>query len=630
MKDERTLLLLQQKLEMKKIIVFSWVLFYGLGIWAQSKRVSLDPLYAPFYHGVASGDPLSDRVIIWTRVTPDSGFTGNLTVNWKMATDTSLQNVVQSGSFVTNEDRDYTVKVDVTGLQPNTWYYYEFEYSGRKSLIGRTRTLPVGSIDSIRIAVVSCSSWQHGYFNAYGRIEDRNDIDFVLHLGDYIYEYDSASFTNGVRIHQPTNEIVTLTDYRIRHSQYKLDPQLRKLHQQFPFINVWDDHETANDSYRDGAENHSPATEGDWYVRKNNGVRAYKEWIPIREPDVNDTIRIWRQFSVGNLINLMMIDTRLYDRDVQVSIGASNLNDTTRRMIGQTQLAWLENQLSSSTAKWNIIGQQVMFAPLKAFGQPVNMDQWDGYPAERQRVMDFIMNNNIPNPVILTGDIHTSWANDIPYQNYNGSTGAGSMGVEYVATSVTSPGADFLSSLASFGVPFIKNQNPHMKYVDITRRGYLILDVNQQRVQGDYYYVDRVDQVSSNQTFEEGWYCQDGTRRLQKASSASVKSGPLPIKAPALPNNPTSRNQPQNLIGLSAYPNPYQNAFSIQFYTHKPATVHISLIDAQGRTVKQYPAFQSIQGLNHYEVEAPALPSGTYFLLIQSEKDLFQKTLIKY
>ncbi len=613
---------------MEKNFLFIVVLFaYFVNTHAQEKRVTLDPLYAPFYHGVASGDPLPDRVIIWTRVTPDSNFTGNITVNWKMATDTLLSNVVQQGSFVTNEDRDFTVKVDVTGLQPNTWYYYEFETNGRKSLIGRTRTAPTGNVDSLRFAIVSCSSWDYGFFNSYGRIEERNDVDAVIHLGDYIYEYPVNP--SRTRLHEPSNEILTLSDYRIRHSQYKLDPQLRKLHQQFPFITVWDDHETANDSYRDGAENHTPATEGDWYVRKNNGVRAYKEWLPIREPDVNDTIRIWRQFSWGNLMNLMMIDTRLYDRDQQVTTNSPNLNDSTRVMIGNTQRAWLETQLSNSTQKWNVIGQQVMFAPLKAFGQIVNADQWDGYPAERKRVMDYIMNNSIPNPVILTGDIHTSWANDIPYQNYNGTTGAGSMGVEFVATSVTSPGADFLSSLTGLGIPLIKNQNPHMKFIDLTRRGYVILDLNQQRVQGDFYFVNRVDQVSNQETFAEGWYCEDGTRRLQKANSASVKSGPLPIKAPALPNNPVNRSKETNFFGISSYPNPYQNVFNLQFYTYKPAIINVKILDLQGKVVKNYPSFQSVSGLNHYNIETPNVSSGTYILLMESQGEIFQKTIIK-
>jgi alkaline phosphatase D len=612
---------------MKKII-FLTMIFLGLSkTFAQNKRVNLDPLYAPFYHGVASGDPLPDRVIIWTRVTPDSNFTGSITVNWKMATDTSLSNVVKSGTFITNEDRDYTVKIDVDGLQPNQWYYYEFETNGRKSLIGRTRTAPSGNIDSLRFAIVSCSSWDYGYFNSYGRIDERNDIDAVLHLGDYIYEYPLN--TSRVRQHEPSNEIVTLSDYRIRHSQYKLDPQLRKAHQQYPFITVWDDHETANDSYKDGAENHQPATEGDWYIRKNNGVRAYKEWMPIREPDPNDTIRIWRQFTWGNLLNLMMIDTRLYDRDQQVAANSPNLNDTTRQMIGAVQRAWLENQLSNSTQKWNIIGQQVMFAPLKVLNQIVNADQWDGYPAERNRVINFIMDNNIPNPVILTGDIHTAWANDIPYQNYNGTTGAGSMGVEFVTTSVTSPGADFISNLSSFGNSVIKSQNPHMKFIDLTRRGYLILDLNHQRVQGDFYFVNRVDQVSSQETFAEGWYCNDGTRRLQKANSASVRPGTLPIKAPALPNNPVNRTKEKNFFGISSYPNPYQNAFDLQFYTHKPAPVQVKIIDVNGRTIKTYPVFQSVSGLNHFQIETPNVVAGTYFLIMESNGETFQKRIIK-
>jgi alkaline phosphatase D len=203
------------------------------------------------------------------------------------------------------------------------------------------------------------------------------------------------------------------------------------------------------------------------------------------------------------------------------------------------------------------------------------------------------------------------------------------MGVEFVTTSVTTPGADFISNLSSFGITLIKSQNPHMKFIDLTRKGYVILDLNHQRAQGDFYFVERVDQVTNNEVFAEGWYCQDGTRYLQKASAASVRLGNLPVKAPALPNNPVNRDKETNFFGISSFPNPYENVFDIQFYTQKPAPIQIKLLDMQGKTVKTYPVFQSVQGLNHYQVDCPDVPTGTYILRIESRGEFFQKKVIK-
>jgi alkaline phosphatase D len=263
---------------------------------------------APFFHGVASGDPQQDRVILWTRVTTDST---NAVVNWRIASDTAITNIINSGTVTTDDTKDFTVKVDATGLQPFTWYYYEFETEGKRSVRGRTRTLPVGDIDSLRFAIVSCADYTNGYYNAYAKITERNDIFAVIHLGDYIYEYGGGT---APRNHEPSNEILTLGDYRIRHSHYKLDEDLMRLHQQYPFFAVWDDHETANNAWFGGAENHTPGTEGDWFDRKAAGVHAYYEWMPLRMPDPAETMRIFRKFNIGDLIDLYMMDTRLQGR----------------------------------------------------------------------------------------------------------------------------------------------------------------------------------------------------------------------------------------------------------------------------------------------------------------------------
>jgi alkaline phosphatase D len=347
---------------------------------------------APFYHGVASGDPLSDRVIIWTRVTPDD-FSLPAVVSYKVATDTSMANVVSQGSQLTNSDKDYTVKVDVTGLSPDTYYYYEFRYNGFFSQRGRTKTAPVGDVDSLRFAIVSCANLEAGYFNVYRVLNERNDFDAVLMLGDYLYEYETGGYSpnaNVDREFQPENEILTLDDYRLRYSIYHMDESLRKLHQNFPWICVWDDHESANDAYKDGAENHN-AGEGDWQERKMVSQKAYFEWLPIREKTPG-SYEIFRNFHYGDLLDLIMVDTRLHGRDEQEGATSGNLNNPTDTMLVKINF-WLKDELSASTAQWKILGNQVVMAKLTLFGIPINTDAWDGYPVTRQGLYDHILTN---------------------------------------------------------------------------------------------------------------------------------------------------------------------------------------------------------------------------------------------
>ncbi|MCS6934231.1 MAG: alkaline phosphatase D family protein [Chitinophagales bacterium] len=463
---------------------------------AQQLRSHLDPTLRPFYHGVASGDPLPDRVIIWTRVTPDSGTTGDIEVYWQIATDTSFTQIVNYGKAIAAEANDYCVKADVCGLQPATHYYYIFNALGRNSIIGRTKTAPAANSDNdrVRMAVVSCADYENGYFNVYESIAQKNNVDAVVHLGDYIYEYEPGGIAisnPGGRVTEPDHEVVTLQDYRIRHSHYKLDQQLRRLHQAYPFIAVWDDHETCNDAWRDGAQNHQPATEGPYHLRKKNATETYFNWMPLRKPDPNDTLRIFRKLRYGKLMDLIMLDTRLYDRDEQ-QLSASD--DSTHRLLGPVEMNWFLQQLSDTATRWKIIGNQVMFAPVKVFGIAFNDDTWDGYNYERQRVQQHLMQHNIKNFVVLTGDIHTTWCNDIPGPAYNGNTGVGSLGVEFVVPSVTSA-----NSPLPIGSGLIQSMNPHIKYVNLDEHGYFILDVNKQRVQADYTFVNTNQPVFTNQ-----------------------------------------------------------------------------------------------------------------------------------
>jgi alkaline phosphatase D len=493
-----------------------------------------------FKHGVASGDPQQDRVILWTRVTP-TGEPGSVLVSYVVATDPELLRVVMRGSTTTNALKDYTVKVDPTGLSAGTTYFYRFSVGAVNSAIGRTKTLPSGDVSRLKIAVVSCSSLSHGLFNAYGRVAERADLDVVVHLGDYIYEYGTDQY-GSARAYEPAGEIVTLSDYRQRHAQYKRDPDLMALHSQHAMINVWDDHETADNSYRDGANNHN-AGEGDWNTRVAAALQALYEWMPIRQTSV-DLRKNFRTFRIGNLVDLVMLETRLVARDLEIPPAAGlpagvfaqqgAFTDPARTLLGTEQETWFLNQLRTSTAKWRLVGQQVMFGQLKVVGAPnalgtslyLNPDQWDGYAPARARIHAALAGDGthpaINNVVILTGDIHTSWAMDItPDPNnptvYNPLTGVGSLAVEFVATSVTSPGLDQLQQVQDA----IRAQNPHIKYVDLAGKGYLLLDITPERVNGEFWYVDTIAKASASETFAKAYAVVDGQNHLTTSSRSS-------------------------------------------------------------------------------------------------------------
>lgn len=522
-----------------------------------------------FQHGIASGDPLTNAIVIWTRIT--SSDPGPIDVFWEMALDTAFNTIARSGTFTTAANRDFTAKIDVNGLASGTTYYYRFTALGQTSPIGRCRTAPEGVVDRLRFALVSCASYPHGFFNAYRRIAERQDLQAVLHLGDYIYEYGNgpgeygADVQAGGRRHDPEHEMVSLADYRTRYNQYKQDADLQALHQQHPIIHIWDDHEFTDNTWRDGANNHQPATEGDWTTRSEAATRAYNEWMPTRElAPVGGRARIFRQFRFGDLTELVMLDTRYFDRDEQnhpdLMVGPvpafqdAGVHAADRSMIGPDQLDFLRTSLQGSTAQWKIVGQQVIFAQLKGIGQPnalsptpggqggffLNIDQWDGYPRARERVWEVIRGGDasaapavaIPNVVIVTGDVHTSWAFDITEDpnnvlHYNPNTGSGSMAVEFVCTSVTSPG-EFPSGTETI----IQGNNPHLKYRDFTRKGYMILDIDTNRCQGEHWYVGDHLTPDDTESFAAAHFTSHNENRLQQAVTPSDELPNPPAFAP--------------------------------------------------------------------------------------------------
>lgn len=588
-----------------------------------SQREKLEPELYPFYHGVASGDPLSNSVILWTRFTDDTLSLDSVKIEWRIATDTNMINVVNSGEGYTNEDKDWTFKVDAGGLFPNTYYFYDFKAQNHYSIRGRTKTAPTGDVDSVRFAVVSCSNWQHGYFNAYRHLVMRNDFDCVLHLGDYIYEYEEGEYTANInnRSHQPTNEIVSLEDYRIRYSQYHLDKDLRDLHQQYPFIMVWDDHESADNAYKDGAENHTQGTEGTWVDRKNNSAQAYHEWLPIRTPDLTNRIKIYRKFEWGDLINLNMLDTRLIARTEQ----NNSYSDPNKTLLGTEQYNWLTNNLQTSTARWNIIGQQVMIAPLEAFGIPVNNDQWDGYKYERNKLFNFITNNGINNLVVLTGDIHTSWVNDIPLDNYNASGCQNSIGVEYVVTSVTSKSASL-----SAGTSIIKFANPHIQYVDIIKKGYMILDVSKTKIQGDYYYLNDVETSSIGEYYGDGYFVNNNEKCANQASGPTQRLETPPVYAPQLPMvYNVGVKELETSIVLGVYPNPTSQNSTMQLFLERNENVNIYIINSLGKMVLNKKYKNMARGINYINLNTNILSKGIYNIVCETTTKKVSKKLIK-
>ncbi len=599
------------------LLFFALVILGFQPLFSQNEynvRSGLIPQLAPFYHGVAAGDPLSDRIIIWTRITPNSPTQPGevLNVNWRVASDIAMNNIVATGSTITSSLRDYTVKVDVIGLNPKTCYYYDFTYDGTNSLVGRMKTAPSTNADSVRFAVVSCSDYENGYFNAYASIVERNDIDAVIHLGDYIYEYVAAAGVDG-RLAEPANEIVTLSDYRTRYSHYRLDKDLRNVHQQYAFITVWDDHETANNSWMNGAENHTEGTEGIWSARKSSGKQAYFEWMPVREQS-DDSTRLYRKITYGNLLNLYMLDTRLEGREEQINATDPETNSPDRTILGLDQYNWLTTELGSSPAQWNILGQQVMMAPLKAFGVTLNTDQWDGYPAERTKLYNHILDNNIQNLVVLTGDIHTSWANDLPHTGYNSSTGSGSAGVEYVITSVTSS-----SSPIGFPSAFISAANPHIKWSDLSKKGYLVLDINQQRVQGDYWLNENITTPTTNVTLGNKFHVNSGERFLNSSSAASSRNHSNCEQAPMIDPTINVTNLNNSLVWIGAYPNPFEKEITVQYNAAKQGKITVKVLSEDGKLL-QSKDYQTLNGLNNLKIDGENFNSGIYQIQIKDNQ----------
>jgi len=561
-----------------------------------------------FDHGVASGDPLQDRVILWTRAQPQDEKVTEFAVEWQVSRDPEFKDVVVAGTAVAISANNFAVKVDATDLTAGTSYFYRFNVGDQVSQTGRTKTLPAGAVDQIKFAVVSCSNYSAGYFHVYKEIAKREDIDVVLHLGDYIYEYGTDGFGGKTgeqlgRVVEPPHEIVTLNDYRERYAQYRRDPDLQAAHAAHPFIAIWDDHETANDSWATGAENHNDEKEGKWADRVLAATQAYFEWLPVRPREGTAVTRnINRSFQFGDLASLIMLEGRLSDRDAPLSytkdlpfvatpfdftdpdapkairsaealksldpknvrtvrtpfdfsgdkpkpildfnviktLDPKNfppgigflpnrkkfleeiLGDEDRQVLGEEQEVWVALELQDSVDRgvtWQVLGNPFLLAGLfmtplskamskeelveleaanptiksvnqfSQLGLPLNLDQWDGYPAARRRLYEAIIDAKA-NAVVVSGDSHAFWANELRLE-----PSERPIAVEFGTSSVTSPGIPEILPLPSIDQnKLLGRASPEVRHLNLYDRGYLVLTLTPEEARADLVAISSVKQ----------------------------------------------------------------------------------------------------------------------------------------
>ena len=515
------------------------------------------PAAAHFTHGIASGDPLADRVILWTRVLPGSGNAAAVPCAWQVATDKTFETVIASGEAVARADRDYTVKVDAAGLAPGTGYCYRFIAHGVASPVGCTRTLPAGEVSELKTAVASCSNYPQGFFHAYRHIAE-SDLDVVLHLGDYLYEYPVGYYANPVaenqfgRTVEPEHEILVLEDYRMRHGLYRTDPDLQAAHAAHPWITVWDDHEMMNNTWRTGAENHDEG-EGDFFERIHAARQAYHEWMPIRTGAEGDQGVIYRAFQIGDLADLLMLDTRLVGRDEQLdyakgieqagSVEAfikTDLYNPKRQMLGEEQEAWLQQALQRSKARgatWQVLGQQVLMGKLNIpvippeelaklelseyarprveqtqqlapYGLPSNLDAWDGYPAARERLFA-MLSAHATNPVSLAGDTHNGWAFNLTNQKGE------AVGVEWGTPGISSPGLENYVPLPPEQMQaLLKGASPELVACDTSQRGWTHVTLTPEAATAQWRFVSSVTEPTYRTSAGEPLVTQRNARAL--------------------------------------------------------------------------------------------------------------------
>ncbi len=584
------------------------------------ERMWADTTNAPFVYGVASGDPLTDAVIIWTSIVPPDTTINGHQVSWKVALDSTMNDVVREGDFITIAERDWTVKIDVEGLEPYTTYYYQFtDESGNTSAIGRTKTAPDenSDVEDLKFGVASCSSIFSGFFNAYARMAEQ-DLDLVIHLGDYIYDYVDED--EAVRVPEPLPiDPENRDEFRQRHKYYLLDPDLRTVRQMHPMFCLWDNH----DIYK-GTE------EG-----LVGSIEAFYEYLPIRQPDNDNPKRIYRSLHYGELADIMFMDIELL-RNIDTIPGTDE-----RSLLSNEQYEWLEEELLNSTATWRIIGNQKIFSnwaidhipfPLP-LGNGVVGDpsSWDGYQAERERVLTLLRENGIDNNIVVSGDLHISIAADLVINpkdslEYNPLTGEGALGVEFLPASITRGNVDELldipptSTSLDFLIDLSYEGNPHHEFLEVYQHGYGLLHLNADSTIAQYWYSEKLE-VTDEEVMWKELVIREGENHWVAEPIDTMTTTPNDT----VPDN-TGINELINAeFSVSeVHPNPSTSISKFELEVAEQQQVNISLLGINGQNL--IPVKEIFQGnINPnkkqvFEINASELVAGTYLIYLKGEK----------
>lgn len=577
------------------------LLLLGLSAAAQTTyppNIAADTAHAPFLWGVGSFDPTVNHVILWTKVDPQGG-TSPITLHWETFADGAMTQPLSSGTATASAATNWTAKYDVGYPAAGTYYWYRWhDGNGHYSPVGRTRTAPSGAVPQLRFAVMSCSSIFSGYFNAYRRIGERNDLDLVIHLGDYIYDFVDQDEQVRVPVPPPVDP-QTLLEWRDRHDYYLLDPDLRLARQSHPWTVIWDNHDVDGDSPQHTAE----------------AIQAFQEYVPIRLQNSGQPDKIHRRLIYGDLLDLHLID-------VETQRDQDTLPNGDWSIMGDAQWTWLSQSLAASTSRWHLIGNEKMFTQfstaglgsLISFGDgPVaDSSAWDGYNADRLRLLDFLGQNGIDNTILLSGDIHMSFICDAPsdYNTYNAGTGAGSKALEFLPTSISRGNFDeagvtgFLAQLVQVA---IETANPHHVHSELTSHGYGILDIRPDTATAEFWYSPILSPAST-ESFATGFRAIAGENHWRRAAISSPTG-----LITALPS-------PQDVLPLQVevYPNPVRDFATLRWANPRGRTATITILESATGQVATPPGTLTPANAAHVErrIDLRDLPAGHYQFLV--------------
>lgn len=555
---------------MLRSILFVASLLVGLATsYAQTTlppNMYADSAYAPFYYGVASGTPTDTSIMLWTHVTP-ANVNDTVLVDWELATDTAFSSIVSSGTVTTNATVDHSVKTNVTGLSANTTYYYRFTANGITGRMGRTRTAPNGPMDEMKVAVLSCSSIFSGYFNAYARLAERDELNLVIHLGDYIYDFVDPD--EEVRLPTPLlPNPGNLTEYRNQHKYHLLDPDLRAARQQHPWIVIWDNHDI----------------EGNPGNNYNGSIQAFYEYVPILMVDSSKTDKIYNKYSFGDLLDVFMVDINL-NRDQDTLPNGDN------SAMGTTQRNWLFNELDNSTATWKILGNQKLFSNLYLGGASLPLSGWDAYEEERRIVLDHLGQSNIDNTIMISGDAHMAFMIDLTNDPrglqgvYDTLNGDGAVGMEMLGGSISRGNLDEQLGAASPGiVGSVQNgaliANPNFRILNMVDHGYGLLTLRPDSVAGEFYLSEVLTQTNV-ETFGGGLIAYNGENHWRR----TVYQRPLEVRENDTTTTIAEPVIPEDLPLMTIAPNPSNGQFKLLLDNLKGRTATIEVVDELGRHV---------------------------------------------